>query len=101
MKNLRSDGTGDFLSVRLVATMLGCTPRTIWKLCATGRFPPPIYLTPRLPRWRRSDVEDHMTALSRVHEVRKAGLRLPTDTISQPALEDIAATTDAKKEAQS
>lgn len=64
MPILTSPQHSEYLSVREVAVMLGCTTRTIWKLSAAGRFPQPVRLTPRLPRWKRSAVEDHMAALA-------------------------------------
>lgn len=54
----------EYLSVRDVAELLGCTTRTIWRLAASGQFPRPVRLTPRLPRWRRADVDAHLAALA-------------------------------------
>lgn len=55
---------GEFLKVREVASMLGCSPRTVWKLTAAGKFPAPVRLTPRLPRWNKNLIEIHLTALA-------------------------------------
>ena len=54
----------EYLSVRQVAELLGVTTRTIWKLSAARKFPAPVRLTPRLPRWKRAEIDAHIAALS-------------------------------------
>jgi excisionase family DNA binding protein len=44
------------LSVRDVAALLGCSPRHIYRLAESGRFPKPIKLG-TLTRWPRSAVK--------------------------------------------
>ena len=45
------------LSVAQVATMLGCSPRHIWRMTDSGTFPRPVLLGSKLKRWPRSTVE--------------------------------------------
>ena len=57
---------GEFLSVREVSALLSITSRTVWKMVSCGRFPKPVYLTPRLPRWKRAEIDAHIEALAEV-----------------------------------
>lgn len=43
------------LDVRAVAALLGCSPRTVYRLSDSGRMPRPLKVG-ALVRWRRSDV---------------------------------------------
>ena len=54
----------ELITVRDVAAMLKFCPRQIWKMAAMGALPGPIRLTPRAPRWRRSDIVDYIDALA-------------------------------------
>ncbi|MGC9261889.1 MAG: helix-turn-helix transcriptional regulator, partial [Phycisphaerae bacterium] len=56
--------TGEYMSVHQAAAMLGCTARTIWKLAAAGKFPKPVRITPRLPRWKKTEIESHLASLA-------------------------------------
>lgn len=38
------------------ARLLGVSRATFFKLHSAGRVPLPVYLTPRCPRWRRSEL---------------------------------------------
>ncbi len=58
--------SSEYLSVRQVAALLGVTTRTIWKLSAARQFPAPVRLTPRLPRWKRAEIDAHIEALATV-----------------------------------
>ena len=44
----------ELLDVKSVATLLACSPRTIWRLRDRGTIPPPIILAHGIIRWRRS-----------------------------------------------
>ena len=55
--------SSEYLSVRQVADLLGVTTRTIWKLSAAKQFPAPVRLTPRLPRWKRAEIDAHIELL--------------------------------------
>jgi excisionase family DNA binding protein len=44
------------MTVRDVATQLRCSTRTVYRLCDTGRMPPPVRLG-SLVRWNRAIVE--------------------------------------------
>ena len=39
-------------TVTTIAERLSVHPKTIWRWVREGRFPQPIYIAPRLPRWR-------------------------------------------------
>jgi len=41
------------LDVRAVAELLGCSPRTVWRLRDRGAIPAPIILARGIIRWRR------------------------------------------------
>jgi len=51
------------LDVRGVAAFCSLSPATIWRLCQRGAFPAPLHIG-RAARWRRSDVEAWVAALS-------------------------------------
>jgi predicted DNA-binding transcriptional regulator AlpA len=55
---------GRLLDVRDVANLLGVHPRTIWQMASAGSIPQPIHLSPRVVRWRLSDIEDHVQKLA-------------------------------------
>jgi len=44
----------ELLDVKSVATLLACSPRTIWRLRDRGAIPAPIILSSGVVRWRRS-----------------------------------------------
>lgn len=45
------------LTLETVATLVGVKPRTITNWVATNRFPEPVHLSPRLPRWPAAVVQ--------------------------------------------
>jgi predicted DNA-binding transcriptional regulator AlpA len=55
---------GRLLDVREVAKLLGIHPRTVWQMVSTSNIPQPVRLSPRLVRWRLSDIEDHVQKLA-------------------------------------
>ena len=64
MKAIPPPGNRDLLSAGQVADLLGCTKRTVWKLLSSGKFPKPVRLTPKLPRWRRADLDKYISSLA-------------------------------------
>lgn len=50
------------IAVSEVATMLGVSVRTVWRLASSGALPPPLRLSGQLRRWRESDVADWIAA---------------------------------------
>ncbi len=58
----------ELLTARDVAVMLKFCPRQIWKMAAMGALPGPIRLTPRAPRWRRSEIMGHIDALANLRK---------------------------------
>jgi predicted DNA-binding transcriptional regulator AlpA len=55
---------GRLLDVREVAQLLGIHPRTVWQMVAASNIPHPVRLSPRVVRWRLSDIEDHVQKLA-------------------------------------
>ena len=55
-----TSGAGDFpimlIDAKAVATMLGCSWRTVYRLADAGKMPRPVKLG-RLTRWRRDLIE--------------------------------------------
>ncbi len=49
------------LDVQAAAALLGCSPRTVYRLADAGRMPPPVKLG-ALVRWNRAAVEDWIAA---------------------------------------
>ncbi|MCY4240496.1 MAG: AlpA family phage regulatory protein [Rhodobacter sp.] len=45
-----------------VEALLGMGRSTLYRLMRSGDFPLPIKIGPRSVRWRRSDVNDHLSA---------------------------------------
>lgn len=46
------------------AGLYGVSVRQFYKLRAAGKVPPPIYLTPTMPRYRRSDLIASIEAMA-------------------------------------
>jgi len=51
------------IDVREVAVRLGVSVRTVYRLVAEGRIPPPIRLRGKVLRWVVSELEDHIRGL--------------------------------------
>ena len=64
MRSKDTQTIGEYLAVRQVAALLGVSIRTVWKMTSIGTLPPPIYLTPRCPRWIRSAVVERIASLA-------------------------------------
>ena len=58
------------LDVQAVATLLGCSPRTVYRLSDSGKMPSPVKLG-ALIRWNRAAVEEWIAA--GCPSVRRAG----------------------------
>ncbi len=59
------------LNVRDVAAMLGCSPRTVYRLADSGKIPPPMHLS-SLVRWNRLEIERWIESGCRpVRQIRK------------------------------
>ena len=57
---------GALLNIKQVASLLGITPRTIYREIQRGTFPKPLHLTKRQTRWRLADIEAHVEKLRAV-----------------------------------
>lgn len=45
------------ISVDVLASMIGLSPRTVWRQLSAGRIPTPLRIGANV-RWRRSDIVD-------------------------------------------
>ena len=67
-----AESPAKLLDVRMVASMLGCAPRTVYRLSDAGRMPRPLKLG-ALCRWSRAAIEEWIAAgCSPVRHVTKA-----------------------------
>jgi excisionase family DNA binding protein len=57
MSDQESEGCADQLSARQVASRLGISVRTLWRMLRRGGFPAPIRYNRKLVRWRSADVD--------------------------------------------
>ena len=48
------------LDVKQVSELIGCHPRTVWRMATMGEIPKPIKLSERVVRWRLADLERHI-----------------------------------------
>jgi predicted DNA-binding transcriptional regulator AlpA len=53
------------LTAQEAATECGRALSTFWRDLRAGKLPPPYYVTPRCPRWRRSELRAVVDAASR------------------------------------
>jgi predicted DNA-binding transcriptional regulator AlpA len=58
--NLRADP--EALAAADAARLLGISRSQFFKLPSSGRVPMPVYLTPRCPRWRKSELLNWLAA---------------------------------------
>ena len=52
------------LDIRQLSRLLSPSRTTLWRMVAGQRLPQPIYLSPKSPRWRRSEIEQHIARLT-------------------------------------
>lgn len=55
------DASTKLLDVQAVAEMLGCSPRTVYRLSDAGRMPAPVKLG-SLVRWSKTAIEQWIAA---------------------------------------
>ncbi len=53
------------LRVKDVAAIMQCCQRQIWRLVELGKLPGPFRPSPRMPRWRRIDIEKYIESLAK------------------------------------
>jgi prophage regulatory protein len=46
----------ELIDVHGVAELLGCSPRTVWRLRSRGAIPQAVVLSPGVIRWRRATI---------------------------------------------
>jgi excisionase family DNA binding protein len=56
-----ADTSAKLLDVQAVAALLGCSPRTVYRLSDAGKMPSPVKLG-ALIRWNRAAVEEWIDA---------------------------------------
>jgi predicted DNA-binding transcriptional regulator AlpA len=54
----------ELLTSQQVAGRLAMSVRTLWRLVAVGKFPPPVRYNRKLVRWKSADVTRYIDALS-------------------------------------
>lgn len=45
------------IAVAEVATIMGVSVRTVWRLAEVGELPAPVKLSPKVTRWKLSEIE--------------------------------------------
>jgi predicted DNA-binding transcriptional regulator AlpA len=45
------------LNVRQLSRLVSMSVTSTWRAVSAGRLPRPVYISPKTPRWRRSEVE--------------------------------------------
>jgi predicted DNA-binding transcriptional regulator AlpA len=45
------------LNVRQLSRLVSMSVTSTWRAVSAGRLPRPVYISPKAPRWRRSEVE--------------------------------------------
>lgn len=53
-----------YLSVREVAAMMNCSNSSVWNLAKSGTFPKPVKFSPRLTRWKLSEINEYINNLA-------------------------------------
>ena len=69
-----ADASAKLLDVGAVASMLGCSPRHIYRLSDSGRMPGPLRLG-ALVRWNRASIESWIADGCRPVRQVKGGVR--------------------------
>lgn len=62
-KKLDPPPTPDLLTSQQVAQRLVISVRTLWRMVAAGKFPPPIRYNRKLVRWKSADVTLYIESL--------------------------------------
>ncbi len=57
-----SSAVAEALPAAEAAALLGISRSMFFKMHSAGKVPSPVYLSPRCPRWRRSELLDWLTA---------------------------------------
>jgi len=65
------------LNVHQVASLLACSPRSVWAWSSSGKLPAPITLGWRAKRWFRDEVLEWLEAERRRQRRRGAAVRRP------------------------
>ena len=62
----RSPGPVALLSVQDVIARLHISRPQLYKLRRQNRLPPPVYVTPKTPRWRSDEIENYIAGLTTI-----------------------------------
>lgn len=54
-----------------VARRLAISIRTLYKLARRGIVPPPLRLTPKIARWRASDIQRYLEQITQYEQSRR------------------------------
>ena len=64
MPTVTENPTQKLLTVKQVATALGLSTRTVWKLSSKGEFPRPLTVGQKARRWPAADVDAYVGRLA-------------------------------------
>ena len=52
------------LKITNIMEIIGCARSKVYELVKAGILPPPIYITPTMPRWQQRSVNEAITKLA-------------------------------------
>ncbi|MDB2424000.1 AlpA family phage regulatory protein [Paracoccaceae bacterium] len=52
------------LKITNIMEIIGCARSKVYELVKDGILPPPIYITPTMPRWQQKSVNEAITKLA-------------------------------------
>jgi len=52
------------LKITNIMEIIGCARSKVYELVKAGILPPPIYITPTMPRWQQKSVNEAITKLA-------------------------------------
>lgn len=54
----------ELLTTKQVAARLSMSERSVWRLVAAGKFPPPVRYNRKMVRWKAADIEAYARDLA-------------------------------------
>ena len=61
---VRSNEIERLLKITNIMEIIGCARSKVYELVKAGILPPPIYITPTMPRWQQKSVNEAITKLA-------------------------------------
>ena len=62
--SVKSSQIEHLLKITDVMEIIGCARSKVYELVKAGILPPPIYITPTMPRWQQKSVNEAITKLA-------------------------------------